>query len=365
MIPILDLSRKISRFRTEIDSITASVLDSGRLILGKEVETFEVNFAKYLGAQDCISVANGTDALEIAMRAIGVIPGSRIITTANAGNYTRTAANIIGAEVKYADVNKSSRNLCSESLLPLLKAGAEFVVATHLYGQAISDIEEIAKLCEEYGAVLIEDCAQANGAEIGGTKVGNFGRVSCFSFYPTKNLGALGDGGAIVTNDSQIASRVRNLRTYGWTEKYSVTIANGRNSRLDEIQAGYLNLFLRYLDEDNARRRTIASRYNLASAKTGLIAPAFSGLDFVAHLYVLSTPNREKAIAYFSSKEVSTGVHYPIADYDQPYLDSSGSKFNLPVTDELTKAILTLPCFPEMTDTEVESVSAAIAGYPG
>jgi dTDP-4-amino-4,6-dideoxygalactose transaminase len=363
LIPVLDLSRKINRFRDEINSATSSVLDSGYLILGEEVKRFETNFANYLGAYYCITVANGTDALEIAMRSVGVESGSKVVAAANAGNYTRTAANIIGAEVIYVDVDAQTKNITVESVLPHLKTGVKFVVATHLYGQAILEIEEISNLCSTYGAVLIEDCAQAHGAEVNGIKVGNFGNISCFSFYPTKNLGALGDGGAIVTNDPKIAKMVGSLRTYGWTDKYSVSIPFGRNSRLDEMQAGYLNLFLKTLDEDNARRREIALKYNEAALETHLSTPVFSDKDYVAHLYVIVVENREHAISHFESRGISTAVHYPIADYHQPYLDSSGSAAELPITDQLTRHVLTLPCFPEMTDSEVESVSAAIASY--
>jgi dTDP-4-amino-4,6-dideoxygalactose transaminase len=297
------------------------------------------------------------------MRVVGVEPGSRIIAAANAGNYTRTAANIIGAEILYVDVNAHSKNITAESVLPHLKEGTKFVVATHLYGQAIPDIKEISNLCTMYGAVLIEDCAQAHGAEVNGIKVGNFGNISCFSFYPTKNLGALGDGGAIVTNNPEIAKSVRSLRTYGWTDKYSVSKRFGRNSRLDEMQAGYLNLFLKKLDTDNARRREIALRYNKSALETEFTTPVFLDKDYVAHLYVIVVGNREHAICHFQSKGVSTAVHYPVADYNQPYLDSRERSVDLPVTDKLTSHVLTLPCFPEMTDSEVESVAAAIASY--
>jgi dTDP-4-amino-4,6-dideoxygalactose transaminase len=338
-------------------------LDSGYLILGEEVKKFESDFAHYLGAQNCITVANGTDALEIAMRAVGVDSGSKIIAAANAGNYTRIAANVIGAEVVYVDVDTHTRNITVEGVLPHLKAGVKFVVATHLYGQAILNIEDIADMCATYGAILIEDCAQAHGAEVNGIKVGNFGRISCFSFYPTKNLGALGDGGAVVTNDSETARMVRSLRTYGWTDKYSVTIPFGRNSRLDELQAGYLNLFLKDLDADNSRRREIAATYNKSALGTEFTTPNFLSKDYVAHLYVVAVSNREHAISYFESKQISTAIHYPIADYEQPYLGSRESSINLPMTNKLTRHVLTLPCFPEMTDSEVESVSAAIASY--
>jgi dTDP-4-amino-4,6-dideoxygalactose transaminase len=263
----------------------------------------------------------------------------------------------------YVDVNAKTRSITAESILPHLKEGIKFVVATHLYGQAILEIDEISELCSKYGAILIEDCAQAHGAEVNGIKVGNFGKIACFSFYPTKNLGALGDGGAVVTNDFNLAIIVRNLRTYGWNEKYSVSIPFGRNSRLDELQAGYLNLFLRDLDSDNLRRRKIATTFNKAALSTELITPFFVDRDFVAHLYVVVVPDRNRAINYFDSKGISTAIHYPIADYNQPYLGSSQDSMNLSVTEDLTQHVLTLPCFPEMSDSEVEFVSAAIASY--
>jgi dTDP-4-amino-4,6-dideoxygalactose transaminase len=362
MIPIVSLDRKLHKYRSKIDNAINSVLDSGSLILGPHVLKFEESFAEYIGINHCVSVANGTDALEIALRALGATTGTKVITAANAGHYTTTAINLIGAIPVYIDVNPLSRSIDFENLRGAINSGAEILVVTHLYGLANPDILQIAELCSQFKVKLIEDCAQSHGAEIDGRKTGTYGDISTFSFYPTKNLGALGDGGAIVTNSNKYFELCLSLRTYGWTEKYDIQLKFGRNSRLDEIQAAVLIEFLQVLDLENSRRRDIAQILNRACDSSGIIHPEFIDKDFVAHLYVIEVQDRTRAQRYFAEKGVATAIHYPISDHKQGYLPQSNHPY-LPVTEQLEKSILTLPCFPEMTTSEVELIVEAVEKY--
>jgi dTDP-4-amino-4,6-dideoxygalactose transaminase len=361
MIPIFDTNRKIQRFRNEIDTAIAKVLNSGNLILGENVREFEGNFSDYLGVSHCISVANGTDALEIALRSLGADPKTKIALAANAGNYARTAINIIGAIPFYLDVDFRTRNLTFEGIKEIKDLGISILIVTHLYGSAISEINEISEYCKQNSILLIEDCAQAAGATVRGEKVGSFGNLGCFSFYPTKNLGALGDGGAIITNDPEIGRKLISLRTYGWGEKYSVIQKGGRNSRLDELQAACLNVFLPHLDSDNERRRNIAKSFNQSIQGNDVVGPIINNQEYSGHLYVISCQNRDDVHSYFNSHGVSTAIHYPISDYNQPYSFESNKPIALTATDALTRTILTLPCFPELLEEEVQTICSVIA----
>ncbi len=259
---INDLSAKINTYQTQIRTSIDRVLARGWLVLGPEVEQFERAFAAYLGIGYCMGLANGTDAIELALKAIGISPGDRVATVANAGMYTTTAVLTIGAEPHFMDVDLDTRVVTLDEVRKAIQAGVKAVVVTHLYGLAIPEMTAIADYCAQKNIFLIEDCAQAHGAQIDGRYVGTFGVASSFSFYPTKNLGALGDGGAVVTHHPQLAEKLRQLRQYGWIKKYSVEMAGARNSRLDEIQAAVLLGLLPHLDEANNRRREIAARYS-------------------------------------------------------------------------------------------------------
>lgn len=338
---INDIRRQNEANRTDIDAAFRRVLDRGWYISGPEVEAFEAEFARYCGAAHCVGVGNGTDALELAVRAAGVQPGDRVATVANAGMYGATA--ILRSEAKpvFVDVRPDTMLMTSEGLAGA--PGVKAAIVTHLYGR----MAEMPSLVAS-GVPLIEDCAQAHGARLNGRAAGTWGVAGCFSFYPTKNLGALGDAGAVVTNDPTMAARLRSLRQYGWTAKYVSGISGGRNSRLDELQAAILRVKLPHVDKWNERRRAIAARYDAAFGVNRT-----RGSDDVAHLYVLRCANRESVMKRLADAGIATAIHYPVPDHQQ---ESVRMKADLPVTEALCDQVLTLPLFPDMTDEEIEAV---------
>ena len=338
------------------------VLASNSFILGREVAQFESEFARHVGVSHCVSVANGTDALELALRAVGVEPGDAVACVANAGFYSSTAVHLVGAVPWYVDVDESTLTMCPQALAQVLDKRPAAVIVTHLYGQ-LADIQRIASTCRDRGVALIEDCAQAHGALRGGKRAGSVADIGCFSFYPTKNLGAIGDGGAVVTQDARLADRVRALRQYGWSEKYQVTQLGGRNSRLDELQAAVLREKLPQLDRQNAQRRVIARRYNQAFAGLPVRLPPSEGEDFVAHLYVVRSTQRQALRVHLSERGIATDIHYPIADTRQPAWQGRRVAEPLPVTEAACASVLSLPCFPGMADDQVEHVVRSVQSF--
>ena len=365
-IPVNDLSRAIAADRAEIDQAFAGTLDSGWLVHGENHTAFEREFAEYLATTDVIGVGNGTDALTIALRAVGVGAGDRVCTVANAGFYTSTACLQIGAVPLYVDVDPSNLNISAAALEAALAEEPSAVVVTHLYGQ-LAPVEDIVARCKDLGVPVIEDCAQAAGARTaGGRAAGTVGAIAAYSFYPTKNLAALGDGGAIATGDRDIADRCRELRQYGWTARYTVERV-GMNSRLDELQAAALRVRLPKLDARNARRREICSAYAEALASSMAITPVLNtDTDHVGHLAVMRTAERDRLRDHLASAGVGSDIHYPIADDQQPIWEKSGHAMiaeNLQETHAATREILTVPCFPELSDDEIARVAAALASF--
>ena len=338
------------------------VIDSNSFVMGMEVAKFEEEFAAYTGVSHCISVANGTDALELALRALELRPGQKVACVANAGFYSATAIHLAGGVPLYVDVDASTLTMSPEALDGALHDKPVAVIATHLYGQ-LAAVERLAAICRNAGIALIEDCAQSHGASRNGQRAGSFADVACFSFYPTKNLGALGDGGAVVTASDALAGRLKALRQYGWSKKYEVSMLGGCNSRLDEIQAAVLRAKLPLLEQHNARRRAIASDYNEAFAGLPLRLPASVGADFVAHLYVVRTDRREALRAHLAQYGVATDVHYPIADIRQPAFGARYGSASLPVSEAACATAMSLPCFPGMPDKDVESVVQAVGAF--
>lgn len=339
-----------------------SVLASQWYILGKEVDSFEQVYARWVGAERCISVANGTDALELALRGLGIATDDRVVTVANAGFYGSTAIHAVGAVPLYADVEDGPLTLCPHALQRALQLKPQAIIVTHLYGQ-LANMGELASIAGRAGIPIVEDCAQAHGAQLNGQKAGSFGAVSCFSFYPTKNLGALGDGGAVVTNDAALADRVRSLRQYGWSSKYHVGMQGGRNSRLDEIQAAVLNAKLPHVHEWNRQRRDVARRYNEAFNALPLRCPASLAEDYVAHLYVIRTDQRDALRAHLAARGVATDVHYPIPDHLQSAYTNHLCADDLAVTTRASATVVSLPCFPGISDEEVEYVIKAVKEF--
>ena len=356
-VPFNDLKRAALADGDALASRIREVVNSGWYILGNEVRQFEEEFAAYLGARATVTVANGTDALELALRALELRPGQEVITVANAGMYASTAIRKIGAVPRYIDVEAGSMNLDPALLDAAAGPQTGAVILTHLYGR-MADVAAVARWCEQRGIPLIEDCAQSHGAQAGGRRAGTFGRLSCFSFYPTKNLGALGDGGAVVTSDAALAERLRGLRQYGWQGKYDVRLAGGSNSRLDEIQAAVLRMRLPALDASNARRVAIAKMYGQGLRHPRIRVPEVVEQQYVAHLYVVRSDARDSLRQHLAAQGIATDVHYPIPDHRQSAY-AAAAPAPLPVTEQLAREVLTLPCFPELTDDEVRAVIAA------
>ena len=360
-IPLNDLARHNGPLAGPLTAAMARVLSSGRLILGDQVSAFEREFAAYLGVGHCIGVGNGTDALEIALRALGVGPGDEVLTVANAGMYAACAAVCVGARPVFVDIEPERMTMDPASLAEIRAHSprAKAVVVTHLYGR-MADMPMIEKAAG--GLPIIEDCAQAHGARRQDRMAGSFGALACFSFFPTKNLGALGDGGAVVTSDAGLAEDVRRLRQYGWEKKYDAIRAGGRNSRLDEIQAAVLRLKLPLLDGWTTRRRAIVERYR-AALPAGAI-PA-TGADDVAHLAVARIAKRDTFRVALGAKNIDTAIHYPVADYRQPAMAAIVKHVSLPETERAITEIVTLPCFPEMTDDEIARAVAVLSSAHG
>jgi dTDP-4-amino-4,6-dideoxygalactose transaminase len=349
----------------DLDFLSAikTVLDRHWYVLGEEVSNFEIEFAQYVGTSHCVSVANGTDALEIALRSLGVEPGDQVVTVANAGFYSSTAIHSIGATPLYVDINESTMTMSVDALAGALTQNPKCVIVTHLYGQ-MAPIKQLLALANQAGVALIEDCAQSHGATIDGRQAGSWGDAACFSFYPTKNLGALGDGGAVVTGSADVAARLKVLRQYGWSSKYHVGHTGGKNSRLDEIQAAILRVKLPRLESWNSARRDIANRYNEGFASLMDAVPAVDD-SYVGHLYVLRTTKRDALRDFLKSQGISTDIHYPVPDHRQAAYPQPNISGSLEVTDALSKTLVTLPCFPGMTDKEVASVISAVRTFFG
>ena len=362
MIPLNDLRRLHEPCAGELRKALDDVLDSGRFVLGRACSRFETAFAAWCGARHALGVANGTDAIEIALRAMGVGASDAVITVANAGGYASSAILACGATPVYVDVDATTMNIDVRALSAALAQGVCAVVLTHLYGRLASPAD-VATRCAEAGVPLVEDCAQAHGARERGRMAGTFGAAGCYSFYPTKNLGALGDGGAIVTDDERLASRVRQLRQYGWDAKYRSTEPGGRNSRLDELQAAVLTTKMPYVDAQNARRREIALRYAASIANPAIEVPVRGGESDAVHLFVVRSRHRDALATHLRREGVQTDVHYPVPDHRQPVFGTRYATATLPVTERLTEEVLTLPCHPAMTDEEVSHVIAACAGF--
>lgn len=361
-VPLFDAARVLAPHLPALRAAVESVLASGRLILGPAVARFEADFAAWCGVSDAVGVANGSDALELALRAVGVGAGDRVVAVANAGGYATVAIRACGGVPLYSEIDPDTLLIDAAALAPLLAQQPRALILTHLYGR-LAAVEVLAAECAARGIAVVEDCAQAHGAQRGGRRAGSFGAIGCFSFYPTKNLGALGDGGALTTNDPALAARLRALRQYGWESKYRVTLDHGRNSRLDEIQAAILSARLPHLDAENARRRAIARAYDegLERAAARPLAGR-GGADDVVHLYLVRHPQREALRAHLTQRGIGCDVHYPVPDHLQPAWRAA-TPTALPATEQAVDEILTLPCHPAMTDEEVQHVIDAVRAF--
>jgi len=356
-----DLGRALNGEREALTEAFTGVLASGWLVQGPQHSGFESDLAEYIGVTSVIGVASGTDALELAFRAAMPAGRSTVITAANCGGYSTTAARRAGFAVRYADINRESLCIDAGHLAEIVDESVGIVVVTHLYGRA-ADVAAVRTVCAPLGIVVLEDCAQALGAQTPEGRVGSLGDVAAFSFYPTKNLGALGDGGAVAARSEAIADEVRTLRQYGWKDKYSIEHDGGRNSRLDEVQAAFLRQRLRGLDEANGRRRHVLSTYAQAASDRVHVLPAIA-LGHVGHLAVVIAEQRDELREHLSSRMIKTDTHYPIPDYRQPAIAAEYPGLELPVTEWATRRILSVPIFPELRADEIERVADALASF--
>jgi dTDP-3-amino-3,4,6-trideoxy-alpha-D-glucose transaminase len=361
-VPFLDLKAAVAELRPEIDAAYARVMDSGRYILGPEVEGFEAGFAALCGVGHAVGVGNGLDALAIALEAAGVRPGDEVVVPAHTFIATWLAVTMVGATPVAAEPADGRFNLSAETVEPCLTRRTRAIVPVHLYGEPV-EMEPLLALAEARGIAVVEDAAQAHGATRNGRPCGAFGRAAAFSFYPGKNLGAFGDAGAATTDDAEIDAAMRRLRNYGSEARYQHDAA-GRNSRLDPLQAAFLSVRLARLEAWNARRREIARFYGEALADVGdLVLPAaLPGNLPVWHLYVVCTGRRGALQAALAEAGVETLIHYPKAVYRYPPFAAHGPG-NATPADRLTSEILSLPIGPHMTDEQVEQVAAAVKGF--
>ncbi|WP_221032517.1 DegT/DnrJ/EryC1/StrS family aminotransferase [Actomonas aquatica] len=357
-IPVANPQAGLAPLMPELQAAIERVLQSGRYVLGAEVTAFEAEFANFIGAEACVGVANGTDALELALRSVGVGPGDEVLTVANTVTATASAIAAIGARPRFVEVDKSTFNMCPDALATALQSGsAKAIVPVHLYGGP-ADLTAICDLAARYGIPVVEDCAQAVGATWADRPVGSWGQAAAFSFYPTKNLGCLGDGGAIVTRDLTVAERARALRQYGWQQRYVATDSGGRNSRLDEIQAAVLRTLLPHLPAFNQRRREIAQRYLEQLAEVSHLVTLPSELPKAHHVYhqfVVRASERDALQTRLAAAGVGTAVLYPEPIHRQPAF--AQPDLSLPVTERCCAELLCLPIYPGLEEAHVDRVS--------
>ena len=361
MIKFLDLEKVNNRFRTEIDLRIKNVLDKGWYLLGEENEKFSKNFAEYCGTKYCIGVANGLDALNLIIKAYGFGQGDKIIVPANTYIASILAISQNGCTPILVEPDIKTYNINPDLVEEKITAKTKAILVVHLYGQAV-EMEKIWDLAKKYNLKVIEDSAQAHGAIYQGRRVGNLGDASGFSFYPGKNLGCLGDGGCVTTNDEKLANKIKALRNYGSNIKYH-NIYQGVNSRLDEIQAGVLDVKLAYLDSDNKKRREIANFYlnNIKNDKI-IMRKSYSEEANVWHIFPVRTENRNKLQEYLKENGIQTLIHYPIPPHKQECYKEWNS-LSFPITEEIHNTILSLPISPVMTEDEIKKVVGVINDY--
>jgi dTDP-4-amino-4,6-dideoxygalactose transaminase len=362
-IPFVDLSRQLAAVRGEVDDALAEVVSGGRFIGGPRVEAFESAFASFCGAADAVGVANGTDAIELSLRALGIGRGDEVITAANTCIPTVAGIEASGATPVLVDVDEETFTLDPGELEDATTARTKAVVPVHLYGQC-ADVDAIELHAKEHGLAVVEDAAQAHGAERHGRRAGSFAAVASFSFYPTKNLGALGDAGAIVTSEPEIAEAARELRSFG-ERGASDAVRRGSNSRLDPLQAAVLSVKLPRLESWNERRRFLADLYRAELEDAVAVPREAPGARHVYHLFVVRSPRRDALSQELERRGIGTLVHYPRAVHEHPAYRELDRPGRLLRSERLAREVLSLPLYPELTDDEVRAVAAAVRDAAG
>ncbi|MFI5183231.1 MAG: DegT/DnrJ/EryC1/StrS family aminotransferase [Vicinamibacteria bacterium] len=359
-VPFVDFGAHVAALRSEIDAAIARVLDSGWFILGPEGEAFEHELAATLGVREAVGVANGTEAIQLTLEALGVGPGDDVITSPLSAAFTALAVQRAGGRPVFADLDPATLNVAPEAVERALTSRTKALLPVHLYGHP-ADLGPLLDIARRRGIPLVEDACQAHGAQYKGRTVGSLGVAGPLSFYPTKNLGALGDGGAILTDDSDLAVRLRRLRNGGQSDRYRHEVA-GVNSRLDELQAAVLRAKLKHLAAWIERRRAIASAYHAALAGSGLVLPTEQPYArAVYHLFVVRHPARDALMGALKDRGVGTLIHYPIPLHLQPAFAPLGGKpGDLPVAEKAAREVLSLPLYPELTDVQIDTVTGAV-----
>ncbi|MCI5129934.1 MAG: DegT/DnrJ/EryC1/StrS family aminotransferase [Candidatus Electrothrix sp. EH2] len=355
-IPFVDLKKQYSLIENEIISSIKAVINDTAFIGGKYVQNFEQQFAKFCHAEHCVGVGNGTDALFIALKALGIGSGDEVITAANSFIATSEAITMTGAKVVFVDCDPNSYNIATDNLDKFITKKTKAIIPVHLYGQP-ANMVDIQKIAKKYGLYIIEDAAQAHGAEHNGGRVGTLGDIACFSFYPGKNLGAYGDAGTIVTNDAELAKKCRMIANHGRTEKYNHQF-EGVNSRLDGIQAAILTVKLKYLEQWTEKRRTNASFYNRYLQRTSVDRPEeLAGNRHVYHLYVVRVTDRDNIVAELRKRDIAVGIHYPISlPFLEAYRYLGHKNSDFPVASQYAEEIISLPMFSELEQEQIEYV---------
>ncbi|KPJ64975.1 erythromycin biosynthesis sensory transduction protein eryC1 [candidate division WOR-1 bacterium DG_54_3] len=356
-VPLVDLKAQYNSIKQEIDAAILEVIEDSAFIGGKYVADFERVFAQFCGARYCVGVGNGTDALYITFRALGIGQGDEVITAANSFIATSEAVSMTGARVIFVDCDTETYNIDTTKVSDAITSATRAIIPVHLYGQP-AKVPALIEIAKKHSLHLIEDAAQAHGAEIQGKRVGTFGRAACFSFYPGKNLGAYGDGGAVVTNDKDLALKIRKIANHGRLAKYDHEL-EGLNSRLDGLQAAILSAKLKHLEEWTEKRRAAAIRYRELLRDSPIICPVEEpDLRHVYHLFVVRVRNRERVREKLREKGISTGIHYPIPLPNLKAYRHLGYKAgDFPVAAKFSKCVLSLPMFPEITEEQLVYVS--------
>ncbi len=351
--------------KKEIDAAIQSVLDSPGYILGDAVSRFETDFAQYVGVAHGVGVNNGTDAIHLALRALDIGPGDEVITASHTAVATVAAIVMAGAIPVLADVDPVTRTIDPTAVVALMTPRTKAILAVHLYGHA-ADVDALLAICEKHGLALVEDCAQAHAARWKGNIVGSFGRLATFSFYPTKNLGAIGDAGMVVTRDAALAGKLQLLRQYGW-EKPQYSILEGWNSRMDPIQAAILSVKLHHLDDHTTRRRALAKRYNEQLGDLPIVLPVEGEhCAHVYHLYVIElndNATRDAMRTFLGERGILAGIHYEYGVHEQPAYRDRLRKGPMAVTERLARTVLSLPLYPELLDADQLRVSDAVRSF--
>jgi dTDP-4-amino-4,6-dideoxygalactose transaminase len=362
-IPFNDLRIRGTPLESGIRDAIARVVDSAWFVLGREVEAFERELAEALGVETAVGVGNGTDAISLALESLGVGPGDEVVTSPLTAAFTALAVSRIGATPIFADVEPDTLSLSPESVEERITERTRAILPVHLYGNAC-DMDRLMAVAAGRGLVVVEDACQAHGGSYAGRPLGGIGDAGAFSFYPTKNLGALGDGGMVVTRDPDLAERVRRLRNGGQSSRYRHEL-RGVNSRLDEIQAAVLRVKLPHLETWNEKRRALAASYDRALEGT-LAMPVRprEGSVSARHLYVVRTPERDGLMRHLEARGIQSLIHYPVPTHLQPaYADASASEGSCPIAEDAARSIVSLPLYPSMTEADVRRVAAAVRDF--